>query len=43
MNKNILLQQLNYNEQAIILDIIMQDSSLKETFSEQKKTLSVEY
>ena len=40
MNKNILLQQLNYNEQAIILDIIMQDSSLKETFSEQKNIIS---
>lgn len=40
MKNNIVIEQLNFNRQHIILDIIHQDSALKETFGGKKNTSS---
>lgn len=39
MKSGIILEQLNYDRQHIVLDIIYQDSTLKETFGGGKNTI----
>lgn len=40
MKDDVILEQLNYDKQNIVLDIIYQDSTLKETFGGGKNTIA---